>query len=1102
MKPADVLREIRSRGLSVTVHGTDLRLQGPREAVDPGLVELIRSRKAELIAYLSGSGGHPLTRLQRSYLVGRGEALELGNVASHIFHEIEGVWDLDRLEEALRATVARHGILRTRFTADGRQEELPHPVDVRIGRLDLRHEADKETRVRELRELRSHRILPADSPPLLAADAIVLGEDRMVLHISHDGLILDGISMFLFFLAWHDAYLGKDVPEDSASFADFVAAAEAAKSSPAAARSREYWVRRLATLAPHPRLPLATAPGAITRPRFSQHCVGLAPDAWRILREHARARALTPTSVLMAAYAETLRRWGAGARFTLNTTIGTRPPIHPRIMEALGNFCDTMLVEVDLGISDSFEGRAAALQAQLRRDMDHRHFSGIEVVRELVRSRASASEARMPYTFNSTLGYPLAGVDGSALEVFGHEVFSVSQTPQVWLNAFAMERHGGLVVQLDGVADLFPEGLLESIAEGFQRMLDALADPAAWGSASCDLLPRAQRERRAAANDTAVPMPDAMLTDAFARHATRAPTAPAIWTTQGTIDYGSLLRRALDIAAWLRARQVGRDELVALVMRRGPEQIAGILGTLLAGAAYLPADARLPANRLDYMLRDGGVRCVLTNTDWRDERFEILPVDIWAGQHGQESAGAPAAGHRRSGGGPDDLAYVLYTSGTTGTPKGVMVSHRSAHNVVTDCNSRFRVGPSDRLFAISAFHFDLSVYDIFGALSAGAAIVMPDEDKAADPAHWLDLCGRAGVTIWNSVPAIVSMLHDQAAMEEGFGSLAALRLVMMSGDRVPAGLPATLIRRKPGLEVVCLGGPTETTIWNIMHPIGPRDDGSHAIPYGRPNANNRAYVIDEDGNDTPDWVPGEIHAAGTGLARGYWGDAERTRASFRADAPRGERLYRTGDLGYYLPSGEIGIAGRADFQMKVNGYRVEAGDVETHLLAHPQVRQAAVVKQRGSDGDRLVAHLVGDGAGRPSDVMLQQNLRAHLPDYMVPAMLVWHDSLPLTANGKVNRRVLEEVQQQAARTADEAAAPEVEKEVAELWASVLRVASVDSLSDLYDLGGDSISGARILTGVRKRFGVTIPLDWLPEVRTVRSMAARISALAAAEGQTR
>lgn len=1086
---AEVLAEIESRGLSVTVSGIDLRLQGPKERIDPELVGRIKAVKPELVGYLTRPReveGFAVTPLQRGYLIGRGDAVELGGVASHVYHEIEGCWDLDRLEDALRAVVARHGMLRTRFTAEGRQVEQ-ESVEIRIGRLDLRGESAERQRERLLalrREL-SHRVLPVDGAPLVAVDVTLLAEDRMVLHVGHDGLVMDGISMFLFFQQWWSAYAedGESDSSEEASFEAYIAALEKARTRAPAERSKTYWFDRIDGLAPHPDLPLRTSPAAIAVTRFTQYTARLDAAAWASVKTRATGMGLTPTALLLAAYAETLSRWGAGRRFTLTTTVADRPPIHPRIDRAIGNFSQTMLAEVEIDRGLTFQERAQALQARLRRDLDHRHFSGIEVLRELGR-RAGAGPAQMPYTFNSAIGYVRSDLDGSALELFGPEVYTSSQTPQLWLNAFAFEQHGGVIVQFDAVDGLFPEGLIEDMVGGYQELLESLTDAEPWNATTFDLLPQAQRERRQAANDTAQPLPDVRLTDAFLARAEAAPDAPAILTSQGAMSYGELRRRAVSVAARLREREVGRDELVAVVMTRGPEQIVGILGTVLAGAAYLPVDAALPEERKQYMLRDGRVRCVLTNEDCQ----------------GPDSAVEPEF-ELPDGASPDDLAYVLYTSGTTGEPKGVMVSHRNVANVVADCNTRFGIGPHDRFFGISAFNFDLSVYDVFGALSAGAAIVLPDADRAADPAHWLQLCAEAGVTVWNSVPAIVALLGEQAA-SDSVEPLAALRLVMMSGDRIPPELPARLWRLKDDLAVISLGGPTETTIWNISHPVGRDEDGSRSIPYGRPNANNQAYVLDADGLDAPDWVTGEICAAGTGLARGYWGDAARTAERFVEDERRGVRLYRTGDLGCYLPDGEIAIQGRGDFQLKVNGYRVEAGEVETRLVALDEVRQAVVVCQSGAAdasvaGDRLVAHLVASGDERPEPDAVRRRLGEYLPAYMTPSALVWHESLPLTRNGKVDRSALRDVSPSAALGDQDSAKPdsELEQAVADLWASVLAMpeTAISPTADFYDLGGESLAAARILTGVRKRFGVGLTLERMHEVRTVRSMAAHVEA---------
>ncbi len=410
MSHLDVLREVAARGLRLTVAGADLKLQGPRQRVDADLVASIRAAKAELIEHLTATARENhfgLTLLQRGYLIGRGDSIEIGNVASHVYHEVDGCWDVDRLEAALRAVVARHGMLRTRFTDDGLAVTEPE-VDVRIERLDLRGDPAQEQRLAELRSQRSHRLLPLDRAPMIAVEVTLLADDRMRLHVSTDGLVLDGISMFMFFIDWHHAYSGGSLPpEQDVPFADYVAAVAAVAGQPAARRSRAYWLDRLDDLPPRPGLPLRANPAAITRPRFTQYSARLGEQDWTALRSRAASAGLTPVTVLLAAYAETLARWGAGSRFTLTTTVASRPPIHPGIASALGNFSETMLVEIGLDRRLSFRERAQALQSRMRRDLDHRHFSGIEVLRELRAGRVTRGCRSRSTPPSATSGMPL-----------------------------------------------------------------------------------------------------------------------------------------------------------------------------------------------------------------------------------------------------------------------------------------------------------------------------------------------------------------------------------------------------------------------------------------------------------------------------------------------------------------------------------------------------------------------------------------------------------------------------------------------------------------------------------------------------------------------
>jgi amino acid adenylation domain-containing protein len=332
--------------------------------------------------------------------------------------------------------------------------------------------------------------------------------------------------------------------------------------------------------------------------------------------------------------------------------------------------------------------------------------------------------------------------------------------------------------------------------------------------------------------------------------------------------------------------------------------------------------------------------------------------------------------------GADDLAYVIYTSGSTGRPKGVMIDHRGAVNTILDVNHRFHVEPGDRVLALSSLSFDLSVYDVFGILAAGATIVMPDASGRRDPAHWTDLVARREVSIWNTVPALMQMMVEYLS---GLSRRlpGSLRLVLLSGDWIPVNLPARIGELAPGASVVSLGGATEASIWSILYPVDQVDPAWPSVPYGKPMRNQTFHVLDHNLEPRPTWVPGELYIGGAGLAHGYWRDEARTEASFVTHPRTRERLYRTGDLGRYLPDGNIEFLGRQDLQVKIRGHRIELGEIEVALLDHPAVSAGVVAAVGDPRGDRqLVAYVVpergyapaphgrGDRPRRVEDVLL------------------------------------------------------------------------------------------------------------------------------------
>ena len=914
----------------------------------------------------------PLTDAQYAYWIGRTDLLDLGNVACHAYFEADvRQVDLARLSKSWRRMVERHEMLRAVVRPDGQQQILEHVPEYQISIEDVRglDPAQAEAALLAIRDELSHQVLPADRWPLFEIRATLLDDERTRMHISIDVLILDFGCLQTLLQDWFQAYQDPDcaLPPIDISFRDYVLAEIAQADSEPYRRAREYWLDRLETLPPPPDFPTAKSPGAVKRPRFVRRSGRLEPELWTRLKARASEAGLTATSLVLAAFSEILALWTTSPRFTINMTLFNRQPLHPRVKNIVGDFTEVNLLEVDAGGDEPFAARASRLQRQVWADLDHRAFGGIRVMRELARVRGTGSKTTVPVVFTSFLAGETtrsqAVRDTITLAMLGEPVYSISQTPQVWLDHQALQENGALVFNWDAVDELFPASFLDGMFEAYGRLLRRLADDdRAWREPIRDLLPPAQTEQLALVNATETLLPEGLLHGGFLEQAARAPDRPAVIAGGRMLTYGELYRRSGALGHRLRTLGARPDTLVAVVMEKGWEQVVAVLGVLQAGAAYLPIDPDLPGERLAWLLANGEVTVALTQP-WLDERLawpagvRRLRVDL----DEPDSPGDPNAWDGRPltpVQTPDHLAYVIYTSGSTGLPKGVMIDHRAALNTIVDLNRRFEIGPADRVLAISSLSFDLSVYDVFGLLAAGGTIVMPEQAAGRDPARWLALIEQERVTLWSSVPQLMQMLIDYVE-GRGAGLPDSLRQVWLSGDWIPVTLPDRIRALVPGARVISMGGPTETSIWSIFYPIGAVEPEWPSIPYGKPLANRRMHVLNEALEPCPVWVPGQLCTSGAGLARGYWRDPERTAESFFAHPRTGERLYRTGDVARYLPDGNLEILGRSDFQVKIQGFRVELGEIEAALEAHPGVRSAVVSALGDPHGrKRLAAYVV------------------------------------------------------------------------------------------------------------------------------------------------
>jgi len=1134
----EILVKAARAGIQFRADGDELRVTAPQGSLTEEIRQGLRLHKKQILNLLRErrSADEPLpllspdlanryqpfalTDLQHAYWLGRESIMEMGNVATHLYVELDcDPLNLTRLNDALVQLIERHDMLRAIVNNDGQQQILPTVPRYEIKVTDRSRglPEDAERTIQSTRDALSHQVLKADQWPLFEVRATVLPSERVRLHVSLDLLILDAWSIFLFFQEWHQLYRDgqKDLPQLGISFRDYVLAEKGLQQSEAYRRSHAYWMDRVDTLPSAPELPLRTDLTARQSPRFSRREARLPKAKWEKLKTAARSHGLTPSGLVLAAYAEVLARWSATPHFTLNVTVSNRLALHKDVNHLLGDFTSLVMQEVDLRDNQStFLERARRLQQQFLADLDHREVSGVTVMREWAKRRGISLQAAMPVVFSSGLIWS-GTEDVGDLEQFGKKIYSVSQTSQVWLDHHVMELNGDLVFIWDAADAVFEEGVLDAMFSSYNDLIERIADDASqWNSRSIAQLPDEMASRREKANQTSGAVIHRRIHSGFVANALKTPQAPAIFSHERVLSYDQLLRESCAVADWLIARGVRPGQPVAVVMHKGWEQIVAVFGILLAGGAYMPIDADLPIKRQRDLLQIGEVQQVLTqpgvskdalvSTDWMLYEIAASAESDFKPSHAQ-SLERPI----------EELAYVIFTSGTTGVPKGVMIDHRGAVNTNEHINRLFRVGPEDRALAVSSLSFDLSVYDIFGLFDAGGALVIPDYRKGHDPIHWRELILEYGVTLWNSAPQLMRMLMDSFYPEEQ--ETAAIRTVLLSGDFIPLDLPDRIRQRYQKADVVSLGGATEASIWSIYHPIGTVDPTWKSIPYGKPLPNQTIWVYDQALRPCPDFVKGKIYIGGTGLALGYWRDAEKTAARFIVHPQTGERLYDTGDLGRYAPDGNVIILGRDDGQIKIRGHRIELGEIEAVLRLYPTVKHAVVLPTAGARESRqLVAYLELHEAAVPvpEDVPLapptgqglldtraiQEYLGEHLPDYMVPRHVIQLDRLPVSANGKIDYRALPVVSEEANATKTERILPrnEVEQLIFDTWSRVIVGCEIGVTDNFFELGGDSVLATQLVRELNAVLPVSLEMHELFENLTIESLAILIQSRTATD----
>ncbi|WP_167377663.1 non-ribosomal peptide synthetase, partial [Streptomyces malaysiense] len=825
-----------------------------------------------------------------------------------------------------------------------------------------------------------------------------------------------------------------------------------------------YWQGELTGIAQPLALPLDRPRGSGTRHDGDRVAFTLEPGLVTRLGDLARSRRATLSMVVQAAVAVLLGRLGGGDDIAMGSPIAGRTD--EALADLVGYFANTWVLRTDLSGDPTFEELLDRVRDKALAAYDHQDIPFERLVELLNPERSTAYHPVFQTMFIwqnvARPDFALPGLDVS-LEPVGAQSAKFDLT----FNMGEVPTDAGPAVHgsIEYAVGLFERATVRTMADRLLLLLRRLAEHPGAAISSAEVLTHEERRRTLTEwNDTAAATPAEDLPELFARQAGRTPDALAVTDGTTALTYRELDTRANRLAHWLVERGAGPERLVAVALPRGTGMVVALLAVLRSGAAYLPIDLNFPASRNESVLRDAGPLLVLD--------ADALAADLDA-----YPATAPTA-HRCGG---HHAAYAIYTSGSTGKPKGVVVSRGALRNFLASMQSTFALSPADRLLSVTTVAFDIAALEIFLPLLNGAAVVVADRDTVLRPAAVLGLIERHDVTVAQATPSFWQMLVTHAPQ-----ALRGLR-VLVGGEALPADLARTLTER--AASVTNLYGPTETTIWSTLADVAETPD---APPIGRPIANTQVYVLDSALRPVPTGVLGDLYVAGDGVARGYLHRHGLTAERFVASPfTPGRRMYRTGDLARWRADGQLEYAGRTDNQVKVRGFRIELGEIESALTAHPGVAQAVVVARPDhTGGSRLAAYVTTPaGAGAPDAAALRAFVGERVPEYMVPAAVVALDAIPLTPNGKTDRKALPEPE----FTSGAYRAPRTQEEevLCALFADVLGLDRVGADDSFFELGGHSLLATRLVARIRSSLGTDPGVRAVFDTPTPAGLAAHL-----------
>ncbi|HEY7124271.1 MAG TPA: amino acid adenylation domain-containing protein [Ktedonobacterales bacterium] len=1006
---------------------------------------------------------------------------------------VRGMLDQDALERSINTIVQRHEVLRTSFTVkDGQPLQMVSPFrEVRLPVLDVAGlpANEQESVVRQLTSVEAQCAFDLSHDPLLRAGLLRLAAHEHILLVALHHLAADEESLAIFFSELTHLYAAfsqgtrPQLPELPIQYADYTLWQREWLHGAQAAEHLAYWRQQLREVPAVLDLPTDHSRPATTTFEAARQVFLIPRPVVEALEKLSQQEEATLLMTLLAAFNVLLSRYSRQADILVGVPSAGRS--HLELKHLVGPFATTLALRTHLADNPAFRQVLQQVRKATLEAYTHQSLPFDSVVEMQQQNQHPGTPPLLTVLFalrDAPLAAPrLPGVQTEWMEM-------ESTTTSFDLSLICTETQAGLQGVLEYKTQLFEAAFIERMAGHLQVLLAGIAANPAQRLSDLPLLTTSERQQLLVEwNNAQMPYPAATLHQLFEARAAQAPQAIALACGEEQLTYDELNRRANQIAHVLQGLGVGPETTVGLLLERSPDLVVGLLGILKSGGAYVPLDPAYPQERLAFTLQNARAPVLLTQQrllsclpEQARQECALVCLDVEQSRIAEQQQ--ENVENRTS---PANLAYIIYTSGSTGQPKGVAITHQSAVILVYWAKELFPAEDLTGVLASTSVCFDLSIFELFVPLTWGGKVILA-ENALQLPA----IAQRESVTLVNTVPSAMAELVRSGGLP------ATVRTVNLAGEALPRHLVDQIYASTSVQRVFNLYGPTEDTTYSTWAELA-REAGS-PVSIGRPLPNTSVYLLDEAMQPVPVGVPGELYLGGKGLARGYFQRSDLTAERFVPDpfsSIPGARLYRTGDLACYRPDGRLDYLGRIDHQVKIRGFRIEPGEVEAALMRHASVRQCLVLAREARPGEkRLVAYLVpANQQERPTTTHLRRHVQQLLPEYMIPAAFVWLNEMPLTANGKIDRKALPMPARSRPEQEEAFVAPAtpLERNVAAVWAEVLGLDAVGVLDNFFALGGDSIRSLRVVA-LLKQQGVPCSLTQLFHHQTVRKLAEKLA----------